>query len=232
MIKNNKNNKNIIINNNFVLQNKKNINDEQLKNENNNILKEINLNEINLNENNNIEQINKIEDNKLKNNIITNKEIILDEINNNIFLKELLTKQIKNITPSKKLNYNDIKRISKFISTSIFNDTKCALWNGYVTNEKNQSKGTYVNFYFNKKKIALHRLLYINYIGTISNNEYIKFSCTNKGKCCNVNHMNKYTYINVNNIKLNKNLNNETDENLNNDLIHINLDKKKLIVEL
>ena len=50
----------------------------------------------------------------------------------------------------------------------------------------------YINFYFNKKKIALHRLLYINYVEDVSPNEYIKFLCDNKGKCCNINHMKKY----------------------------------------
>ena len=114
--------------------------------------------------------------------------------NNNVYLRELLKNQKKNIDSDKKLNFNDIKRISKFLSSSIFDQSKCSIWNGYVTNEKNQSKGTYINFYFNKKKIALHRLLYINYVEDISNNEYIKFTCDNKGKCCNINHMKRYTY--------------------------------------
>ena len=87
-----------------------------------------------------------------------------------------------------------MKRISKFLTNSIFHDTTCSLWSGYVTNDKNHTKGTYINFYFNKKKIALHRLLYLNYIGEISNKEYIRFTCDNKGKCCNINHMKKYSY--------------------------------------
>jgi len=155
------------------------------------------------------------------------------------FFNELLKKQIIGISSDKKLNYNDIKRISKFIKSSIFDKKKCSIWNGYITNENNNSKGTYINFYFNKKKIALHRLLYINYIGILSDNEYLKYSCENKGKCCNINHMNKYTY---NNIK--PNLNQENNENTekiiknkssNHDLsesIQINIDKKKLIVEI
>jgi hypothetical protein len=128
-------------------------------------------------------------------------------------LKELLINQLKNINLNKKLNYGDIKRISKFLTNSIFHDTTCSLWNGYVTNEKNQTKGTYINFYFNKKKIALHRLLYINYIGEISNKEYIRFTCDNKGKCCNINHMKKYSY-NRNFSKIN-NLNNNNQNNIN-----------------
>jgi len=151
---------------------------------------------------------------------------------NNVYLKELLRKQLKNIIVNKKLNYNDIKRISKFLSSSIFDKNKCSIWAGYVTNEKNKSKGTYINFYFNKKKIALHRLLYINYVEDISNNEYLKFSCSNKGKCCNVSHMKKYVY--------NKNIDDtiDTDKNIkdeqkqNNDKININTERNKLIVEL
>lgn len=166
----------------------------------------------------------------------TENEIIVKEDNsdenNNIFLKELLTKQLKNISPSKKLSYGDIIRISKFLNISIFDKQRCSLWNGYVTNEKNKTKGTYINFYFNKKKIALHRLLYINYIGDISNEEYIKFSCEHKGKCCNINHMKKYTY--------NKNLDSSEEKeyeikqdtkNKKDQKLQINTDKKKLIVE-
>ncbi len=178
---------------------------------------------ININENVEDEKLINIDNiNFLKNDIIlkdekkqedtedTNKII---DFKSNDFLKELLLNQLKNINPNKKLNYGDMKRISKFLTNSIFHDTACSLWNGYVTNEKNQTKGTYINFYFNKKKIALHRLLYINYIGEISNKEYIRFTCDNKGKCCNINHMKKYSY-NRNFSKIN-NLNNSVQNNIN-----------------
>jgi hypothetical protein len=145
-------------------------------------------------------------------------------LKSNDFLKELLINQIKNINSSKKLNYGDIKRISKFLTSSIFSENNCCIWNGYVTNEKNQSKGTYINFYFNKKKIALHRLLYINYIGEISNKEYIRFVCDNKGKCCNINHMKKYSY-NRNFIKTNNN------SNINQNNINISFTTNDLTVE-
>ena len=158
----------------------------------------------------------------------------------NIFFSELIKKQLIGIPTDKKLNYNDIKRISKFIKTSIFDKNKCSLWDGYITNENNNSKGTYINFYFNKKKIALHRLLYINYIGHLSDNEYLKFSCENKGKCCNIYHMKKYTYNNKNNSSKFKKCDDNNDKNKynksqNNDLgepVQINIDKKKLIVEI
>jgi hypothetical protein len=163
-----------------------------------------------------------------------NKDIYKKIEDKNIFLTELIKKQLIGIPSNKKLNYNDIKRISKFIKTSIFDKKKCSLWDGYITNLNEHSKGTYINFYFNKKKIALHRLLYINYIGQLSDNEYLKFSCENKGKCCNIYHMKKYTYTNKNDSS-SKLKNCQKNNNKNNDLgepVQINIDKKKLIVEI
>lgn len=187
----------------------------------NNLLNNVNINNIN--------QINNIIDN---NNINDNTETITNTINtsininsknnNNLFLNELIKCQLKNIPTDKRLSYSDIKRISKFITKSIFDENECSIWDGYITNEKNKSKGIYINFYFNKKKIALHRLLYINYIENISTNEYIKYICNNKGKCCNVNHMKKFLY--------NKNNDEEVIEE--NETIKINTNKEKLIVEL
>ena len=51
----------------------------------------------------------------------------------------------------------------------------------------------YINFYFKGKKCALHRLLYLNYVGKLENKEYLKYKCKNKGVCCNINHFNKIT---------------------------------------
>ena len=110
--------------------------------------------------------------------------------NNDQLFFELIKKQRKDINGNKKLLYNDIKRISKYLNKSIFNE-ECSLWNGYVTVIKNDLKKSYINFYFNGKKYSLHRLLYLNYIGNLDDSEYIKFSCENKGKCCNINHFYK-----------------------------------------
>lgn len=110
------------------------------------------------------------------------------------YFKELLVHQLKNVPMQKKLQYNDIKRVSKYVSSSIFDENNCCIWTGYITNSKNKNKGTYINFYFKKKKIALHRLLYINFVGKLQNDEYLKFSCNNKGKCCNIHHMKKFKY--------------------------------------
>lgn len=120
-----------------------------------------------------------------------------DSITKKKLLSELISRQIKSAHIEKKLQYRDLCRIIKYINTSIFDENKCCLWSGYVTNLKNVSKGTYINFYFRNKKVALHRLLYINYVNSMTDDEYLKYSCENKGKCCNVNHMIKYKYTNT-----------------------------------
>ena len=108
---------------------------------------------------------------------------------------ELKAKQLPNIPVSKKLRPGDLHRIAQYTTASIFDDEKCAIWTGYVTNMKNKKKGTYINFYFrDKKKVALHRLLYANFKEDIPLTAYIKYSCPNKGVCCNVNHMLKFEY--------------------------------------
>lgn len=109
--------------------------------------------------------------------------------------KEMKRKQLNNIPASKRLRPNDIHRIVEHTDNSIFDEERCCLWTGYITNLRNKKKGTYINFYFReKKKVALHRLLYANFKGEISINDYIKYSCHNKGKCCNINHMVKFEY--------------------------------------
>jgi hypothetical protein len=112
------------------------------------------------------------------------------------YLRELISNQLKNIQPTRRLLYKDLCRISKYIDSSIFDENECCLWNGYITNSQNMRKGTYINFFFRNKKVALHRLLYENFVGALSDDYYLKFSCDdeNKGKCCNINHMIKYKY--------------------------------------
>lgn len=79
----------------------------------------------------------------------------------------------------------------------------------------------------------------MNYVGTLLDNEYLKFSCDNKGKCCNIHHMKKYTYNALKNNTEQKNdddVNNNVDLNKNkhtlSDSVQINVDKNKLIVEI
>jgi hypothetical protein len=105
--------------------------------------------------------------------------------NQNILFQELIQNQRKNILIDKKLNLSDLKRISTYLTKSIFSN-ECSLWTGYITQFKNDSY--YINFYFNGKKVALHRLLYNNFSGDLDDSEYLKYNCENKGKCCNLNH--------------------------------------------
>ena len=56
--------------------------------------------------------------------------------------------QRKNVPEDKKLYLHDIKRVCKNIKHSIFDDTNCCLWGGYITNLNKANKGTYINFYF------------------------------------------------------------------------------------
>jgi hypothetical protein len=113
--------------------------------------------------------------------------------NNDKVLSELLSKQLKKVDTSKKLDYSDIRRLTKYIDKSIFNTNECIIWKGYITNLNKKDKGIYVNFFFKNKKYALHRLLYTNYIGPLFDDEYLKFTCENKGSCCNINHFIKLT---------------------------------------
>lgn len=115
-------------------------------------------------------------------------------LSNKEILDELLKKQLKNVTFNK-LSFEDIKRLSKYIKTSIFDENYCSLWSGYITNSDNESKGVYINFYYNSKKVALHRILYSNYVGELTDDEYLKFSCKNKGKCCSIMHIQKFKYV-------------------------------------
>lgn len=111
-------------------------------------------------------------------------------VNKNDLLNELIDKQKKDVYYSKKLNYRDLNRITKYIDKSIFGE-ECCLWNGYICKSIN-NKSYYINFFFKNKKICLQKLLYQNYIGELNNREYIKYTCDNAGKCCNINHYIKH----------------------------------------
>ena len=125
------------------------------------------------------------------------KKISTRAIENNELLKELLSKQLKTIPYQKK-----------------FDTIKCSKWIGYITNGNcENNKGTYINFYFRKKKAALHRLLYSNFIGELSDDEYLKFGCENKGTCCNIHHFKKFKYMQKNKVIIDNNNNENNNEN-------------------
>ena len=102
------------------------------------------------------------------------------------FVKEMKERQILTYGNDDFLILHYLKTISKYINNSIFG-SECCIWNGYITN--NGVK--YVNFYHNRKKTNLHRILYKNFIGELHDNNYLKYTCCNAGKCININHIEK-----------------------------------------
>ena len=128
----------------------------------------------------------------------------------NDLLNELISKQIKNVYYTKKLSYNDLSRMVKYLDTSIFGN-ECSLWKGYVSKTSPNGNNYYVNFFFKKKKVNLHRLLHINFIGPITSKEYILYKCVNNGKCCNINHFCKD--MAANNISDDNNGDDNSDDN-------------------
>ena len=108
--------------------------------------------------------------------------------NKNKLLTELCVKQRKKADKKYFLELKDLIRLLKNIDYSIFNNIECILWKGYLTKCNNQ-KSCYINFYLKKRKLALHRILYINYIDDLDDKHYLKYTCKNPGKCCNLNHI-------------------------------------------
>ncbi len=105
-----------------------------------------------------------------------------------ILLNNIINLQRPNIRSDKLLLQKDLKRIINRTGGIINNTNECILWKGYITHNKID----YINFYFKGKKCALHRVLYINFIGKLKDNDYLEFICSdksNRGKCCNINHI-------------------------------------------
>ena len=111
----------------------------------------------------------------------------MGKISKNKILVELINNQIENIDNDKKLDVKSLQRISRNVENSLFSN-ECVFWQGYITYIQSTDVH-YINFFFNGKKHALHRLLYLNFIGDLKKNEYLKYKCDNKGKCCNINHI-------------------------------------------
>lgn len=133
---------------------------------------------------------------------------MIDNINN------LIKIQRPNIRTDKILTEKDLKRIINRTGGLINTTNECILWQGYITHNKID----YINFYFKGKKCALHRILYINFKGKLNDNDYLEFICTdksNKGKCCNINHIIKKR--DIKNINLSNNpINDESNDASNN----------------
>ena len=142
---------------------------------------------------------------------------------NDILIKmyELQKPRRNIIDKSIRLEHNDIKRIVNNINSDPFDENDCCIWNGYITKSSNSN---YINFFYKGRKLALHRVLFINYKDNLDDKSYLKYICNNKGICCNINHIIKCNNNdNDNDTKNNINNNNiDTINNINNNIIKIN----------
>jgi hypothetical protein len=110
----------------------------------------------------------------------------------NKMINEMVNKQLKDVPIEDKMQFSDMKRLCKYFKQSLFDEDGCTVWNGYITNTNNPYKGIYINFYFRRKRVALHRLLYKNYVGHVDNSCFVRLLCKNGKTCCNINHMMKF----------------------------------------
>ena len=149
-------------------------------------------------------------------------------MNKNLLFQELIKNQRKNLSNDRKLGLSDLKRISSYLNKSIFVE-ECSLWDGYITEIKNST--SFVNFFYNGKKQALHRLLYYNFVDDVSDNEYLKFSCENKGKCCCIKHILKLKKNEKKTIEKPNMSENNTENNTENNDSENSTVKKKITVE-
>ena len=124
-------------------------------------------------------------------------------------LNELIKKQRKNTPQSVLLGFKDLNRIVNNIDKSIF-DNECTIWKGFIHSYKNNY---YINFFYKGSKKNLSRLLYYNFVGKIEESEYIKTTCENGGKCCNIKHYQKFKKEHNNNIHDNMGIQNSINEN-------------------
>lgn len=128
-------------------------------------------------------------------------------------LAELCVKQRKHDNEKYQLEINDLTRFLKHIETSIFNTDECVIWSGSLT-KCNNGKSQYVNYYLNKRKLALHRILYINFVDDLEHNQYLKYVCNNPGLCCNIKHFIKVNDNEMNDNKYNTNVESNNKENI------------------
>ena len=106
---------------------------------------------------------------------------------NNQILNNLINFKKKDLNKFKLTN-EQILKISNNLTSDIFNSNECVIWEKY---KKKESKTKYLNIKINNKKMALHRVIFINYIDDLKKNEYVKYTCCNKGICFNLKHLKK-----------------------------------------
>ena len=100
--------------------------------------------------------------------------------------REFSTEELKNpVSSVPRLDYQDISRLSGYLQPdpSIFGTSDCNIWQGYY--KKNASAQISVN----NKKHPISRLLYHNFVGPVTDNLQIVYTCYNKGKCATITHL-------------------------------------------
>ncbi len=107
-------------------------------------------------------------------------------LNLHMRIDDMIPMQRANLNDSVRMDQRDMARVIRHANGDIFGN-ECCLWNGYVTRSGTHS--SYINFWFKGKKTSLHRLLYNNFVGDLEDTAYLKYTCSNKGVCCNVNHI-------------------------------------------
>lgn len=107
--------------------------------------------------------------------------------------EELCELQCQDCEDRFKFQKKHLKRLTKYIDSSIVGD-ECCMWTGYICNTK-KNRIPHINFNINNKKYNLHRLIGYNFLG-MKSNQYIKYTCENKGRCLNINHYQLFDYLN------------------------------------
>lgn len=119
-----------------------------------------------------------------------NKNILT--LNEKKILAQLLIYQRSDVEKEYKLTLNLIIKVIKILGEKTLgnlldnNNKNCWINMDSVDNKKISC----INFYINNKKIALHRLMYINFTDSLDKNSYLKHTCNNKN-CYNIYHLEK-----------------------------------------
>lgn len=90
-------------------------------------------------------------------------------------------KKISEIGNYGRLDFEDIKRLDKYIKGNIFVSNECCLYTGEV-------KKKYSTISYQGKKVSVLRLLYHNYIDDVEEKDTLEYLCDNPGVCCNLKH--------------------------------------------
>lgn len=110
-------------------------------------------------------------------------------------ISELVRNQLQDVDPARKLSLCDIERLAKFSDgKSYFDPLKCTPFQGYVNH--NRPRDVCIVFFHKRRKVALHRLLFENYVGPLNYFQYVRHTCGNRYSCVNVLHLKRIDYRN------------------------------------